>query len=204
MRDLEIRGAGNLLGDEQSGHVAAVGFELYCQMLEDAAEELRAGAEELPAEPREPVRIDVDVDAYVPADYIPFEAAKIDVHRRVAAAREPGELRALREELEDRFGPLPDSVANLLDLQRVRIALGDAGARNVEFRAGRLRVSPVELDSEQRRGSQRAGPGGDLSMARAHDRRPGPGGGGRAPRRAAGARRRARRGQPHRWRPPRA
>jgi transcription-repair coupling factor (superfamily II helicase) len=149
MRDLEIRGAGNLLGDEQSGHVAAVGFELYCQMLEDAAEALRAGAEELPEEPREPVRIDVDVDAYVPSDYIPFEAAKIDVHRRVAAAREPGELRALREELEDRFGPLPGSVANLLDLQRARIALGDAGARNVEFRAGRLRVSPVELDSER-------------------------------------------------------
>jgi transcription-repair coupling factor (superfamily II helicase) len=95
------------------------------------------------------VRIDVDVDAYVPADYIPFEAAKIDVHRRVAAAREPGELRALREELGDRFGELPESVANLLDLQRARIALGDAGARTVEFRAGRLRVSPVELDSEQ-------------------------------------------------------
>jgi transcription-repair coupling factor (superfamily II helicase) len=148
MRDLEIRGAGNLLGDEQSGHVAAVGFELYCQMLEDAAEELRAGITELPAEPREPVRIDVDVDAYVPADYIPFEAAKIDVHRRVAAAREPGELRAVREELEDRFGPVPESVGNLLDLQRVRIALGDAGVRTVEFRAGRLRISPIELDSE--------------------------------------------------------
>ena len=149
MRDLEIRGAGNLLGDEQSGHVAAVGFELYCQMLEDAAEELRAGEAELPTEPKEPVRIDVDVDAYVPADYIPFEAAKIDVHRRVAAAREPGELRALREELEDRFGPVPDSVGNLLDLQRVRIALGDAGVRTVEFRASRLRVSPIELDSER-------------------------------------------------------
>ena len=149
MRDLEIRGAGNLLGDEQSGHVAAVGFELYCQMLEDAAEALRTGAVELPDEPREPVRIDVDVDAYVPSEYIPFEAAKIDVHRRVAAAREPGELRALREELEDRFGPLPRSVANLLDLQRARIALGEAGARNVEFRAGRLRVSPVELDSDR-------------------------------------------------------
>ena len=174
MRDLEIRGAGNLLGDEQSGHVAAVGFELYCQMLEDAAEELRARVEEemrgraadaralpqgatrdLPEArpvdewPREPVRIDVDVDAYIPAEYVPFEAAKIDVHRRVAAAREPGELRALREELEDRFGPLPDSVANLLDLQRARIALGEAGARSVEFRAGRLRVSPIELDSER-------------------------------------------------------
>jgi transcription-repair coupling factor (superfamily II helicase) len=149
MRDLEIRGAGNLLGDEQSGHVAAVGFELYCQMLEDAAEALKAGVEELPEEPREPVRIDVDVDAYIPSKYIPFEAAKIDVHRRVAAAREPGELRGLREELEDRFGPLPGSVANLLDLQRARIALEEAGARNVEFRAGRLRVSPIELDSDR-------------------------------------------------------
>jgi transcription-repair coupling factor (superfamily II helicase) len=149
MRDLEIRGAGNLLGDEQSGHVAAVGFELYCQMLEDAAEALRTGAEELPEEPREPVRIEVDVDAHIPAGYVPFEAAKIDVHRRVAASREAGELRALREELEDRFGPLPESVANLLDLQRVRIALGEAGARTVEFRAGRLRVSPVELDSDR-------------------------------------------------------
>ena len=163
MRDLEIRGAGNLLGDEQSGHVAAVGFELYCQMLEDAAETLRTGAEEamrgraagaaearaVGEEPREYIRVDVDVDAYIPADYIPFEAAKIDLHRRVAAAREPGELRALREELEDRFGSLPGSVANLIDLQRARIALGEAGARNLEFRAGRLRVSPVELDSEQ-------------------------------------------------------
>ncbi len=149
MRDLEIRGAGNLLGDEQSGHVAAVGFELYCQMLEDAAEELRAGVTEGVAEPREPVRVEVDVDAYVPADYIPFEAAKIDVHRRVAAAREPGELRALREELEDRFGEPPQPVTNLIDLQRARITLGDAGARSVEFRAGRLRVAPVELDSSQ-------------------------------------------------------
>jgi transcription-repair coupling factor (superfamily II helicase) len=148
MRDLEIRGAGNLLGDEQSGHVAAVGFELYCQMLEDAAEELRAGAAER-VEPREPVRVDIDVDAYVPADYVPFEAAKIDVHRRVAAAREPGELRALREELEDRFGEPPQPVTNLIDLQMARIALGDAGARSVEFRAGRLRVVPVELDSSQ-------------------------------------------------------
>jgi transcription-repair coupling factor (superfamily II helicase) len=149
MRDLEIRGAGNLLGDEQSGHVAAVGFELYCQMLEDAAEELRTGREELPAEAREPVRVDVDVDAYVPAEYIPFEAAKIDIHRRVAAAREPGELRALRAELEDRFGPTPDAVSNLLELQRVRIMLADAGARTVEFRAGRLRVFPIELESER-------------------------------------------------------
>ena len=87
MRDLELRGAGDLLGDEQSGHVAAVGFELYVSMLDEAVEELRAdgGAERAEAE----VRLDVDVDAYVPADYIPFEAAKIDVHRRVAGAASP-------------------------------------------------------------------------------------------------------------------
>src|SRR5262249_56724057 len=130
-------------------HAAAAGSALSCQRLEDGAEAPRTGGEELPAEPREPVRVEVDVDAYVPADYIPFEAAKIDVHRRVAAAREPGELRALRDELEDRFGQVPESVANLLDLQRARIALGDAGARIVEFRAGRVRVSPIDLDSER-------------------------------------------------------
>jgi transcription-repair coupling factor (superfamily II helicase) len=149
MRDLEIRGAGNLLGEEQSGHVAAVGFELYCQMLEDAADALRSGDGEVVAEERQPVRVEVDVDAYVPADYVPFEAAKIDVHRRVAAARQPGALRALRDELEDRFGPVPEPVENLLAMQRARIELEGAGARLVEFRAGRLRVSPLELDSEQ-------------------------------------------------------
>ena len=168
MRDLEIRGAGNLLGDEQSGHVAAVGFELYCQMLEDAAEELRSGAEERVADERRPVRVDVDVDAYVPADYIPFEAAKIDVHRRVAAARERGELRALRDELSDRFGPVPEPVSNLLELQRVRIELGAAGAGTVEFRSGRLRVSPLELDSEAGRRAAGADRGRDLRVAAAN------------------------------------
>jgi transcription-repair coupling factor (superfamily II helicase) len=117
-------------------------------MLEDAAEALRAGDTELPEEPREPVRIEVDVDAYVPSDYVPFEAAKIDVHRRIVAAREPGELRAIRDELADRFGPPPPPVENLLALQRARIELGLAGAASVEFRGGRLSVTGVELDSD--------------------------------------------------------
>src|SRR5437764_498350 len=101
MRDLEIRGAGNLLGDELSGHVAALGFELYMQMLDEAVAE----AEEGEAEEWEPVRLDVNVDAYVPADYVLYEQAKVEVHRRIAAAREVSELMALRDELEDRFGP---------------------------------------------------------------------------------------------------
>jgi len=145
MRDLDIRGAGNLLGDEQSGHVAAVGFELYCQMIDEAVE---AGAGER-RDGAEPVRLDVPVDAYLPADYVPFEAAKIDIHRRIAASTEPGQLRAIRDELEDRFGPAPAQVENLLELQRARIGLARAGARSVEFRGGRISVAGVELDSDQ-------------------------------------------------------
>ncbi len=149
MRDLEIRGAGNLLGDEQSGHVAALGFELYMQMLDEAVGAAEDGA--APAEEWEPVRLDVNVDAYVPADYIGYEQAKVDVHRRIAAAREVAELVELRRELQDRFGPLPESLENLILLQQARIKLGQAGARAVTFRGDRLAVTPIELRSEQAR-----------------------------------------------------
>jgi transcription-repair coupling factor (superfamily II helicase) len=152
MRDLEIRGAGNLLGAEQSGHVAAVGFELYMQLLEEAVKAGRPTADGVTADDQwEPVRLDVLVDAYIPAQYIPYEVAKIDVHRRIAAAREPADLGAIVEELEDRFGPVPQPVENLVRLQEARIKLGRAGARTVEFRQGRLTVSPIELESGQAR-----------------------------------------------------
>ena len=135
-------------------------------MLDEAvAEALRAGDGGARRGAAEPVRLDVDVDAYVPADYVPFEAAKIDVHRRIAAAREPGELRALRDELEDRFGPLPEPVENLLDA-----AAGADRARRARARAASSsaaagsRSSPVELDSDARRGAARARPRGDLRV----------------------------------------
>jgi transcription-repair coupling factor (superfamily II helicase) len=146
MRDLEIRGAGNLLGDEQSGHVAALGFELYMQMLDEA---VRAAGPAEGEEETEPVRLDVSVDAYVPADYIPYEQAKIDVHRRIAGGRDVADLGLLRDELEDRFGPVPEPLANLLALQQARIKLGQAGARAVTFRGGRLAVTPIDLDAER-------------------------------------------------------
>jgi transcription-repair coupling factor (superfamily II helicase) len=146
MRDLEIRGAGNLLGDEQSGHVAALGFELYMQMLDEAVRQ--AGSEEeQEGELPEPVRLDVNVNAYIPADYVPYEQAKIDVHRRVASALEVAEVERLREELQDRFGPVPEPLENLLALQRARIKFGQAGAQAVSFRGDRLAVTPIELDS---------------------------------------------------------
>jgi transcription-repair coupling factor (superfamily II helicase) len=176
MRDLEIRGAGNLLGDEQSGHVAALGFELYLQMLDEAvradprsrviarrrdddgtgapaAEPLAAAAQagDGDDEGGEPVRLDVNVDAYVPAEYIGYEQAKIEVHRRVVSAAEVADVEQLREELEDRFGPVPEPLENLLALQRARIKFGQAGARTVSFRGGRLAVVPIELDSRRAR-----------------------------------------------------
>ena len=149
MRDLELRGAGNLLGDEQSGHVAALGFELYMQMLDEAVAAMEAEEDGRPPEERpEPVRLDVNVDAYVPADYIPYEQAKVDVHRRIAAAREVADLEELRRELGDRFGEPPQPLQNLITLQQARIKLGEAGARAVTFtREGRLAVTPIELDS---------------------------------------------------------
>jgi transcription-repair coupling factor (superfamily II helicase) len=154
MRDLEIRGAGNLLGDEQSGHVAALGFELYMQMLDEAvsAAEREADAGQGGSgehEPPEPVRLDVNVDAYVPADYIAYEQAKIDVHRRIAGALEVADVEQLRAELEDRFGPVPEPLENLLALQRARIKFGEAGARTVSFHGDRLAVVPIQLDSRR-------------------------------------------------------
>jgi transcription-repair coupling factor (superfamily II helicase) len=146
MRDLEIRGAGNLLGDEQSGHVAALGFELYLAMLDEAVRSMDGVAAD--DEP-EPVRLDVNVDAYVPADYVPYEQAKVDVHRRVAAARDVADLAQLRDELEDRFGPLPEPLDNLIAMQQARIKLGRAGARAVSFRGETLAATPLELTPEQ-------------------------------------------------------
>ena len=142
MRDLEIRGAGNLLGDEQSGHVAAVGFEMYAQLLEEAVAELRG--EELALPPA--VRLELPITAYVPAEYVAFEATKIDVHRRIARATDVAELAAVRDELTDRFGAPPEPVDNLLRLQSLRVGLGQLGATAVVFRSGRLQVEGLKLD----------------------------------------------------------
>ena len=147
MRDLELRGAGDLLGAEQSGHVAAIGFELYVEMLDQAVEELRAagGAERTDEE----VRVDTDVSAFVPSSYVPYEAAKIDIHRRIAGARAPGELRALRDELRDRFGPPPEPIEALLAIQRARIEFSRDGATSLQLRGARIVAEPLDLDSER-------------------------------------------------------
>ena len=147
MRDLEIRGAGDLLGAEQSGHVAALGFELYVEMLNEAVAELTGQARVV----ARPVRVDARVDAYVPAAYIEAEALKIDLHRRIALAEHEDELRELRAATEDRYGPIPEPVENLFRIQEAKLALALVGADYLVFRGGRVSVGPVALSSSELR-----------------------------------------------------
>jgi transcription-repair coupling factor (superfamily II helicase) len=147
MRDLEIRGAGDLLGAEQSGHVAALGFELYVEMLHEAVAEL-SGQRRLAAKP---VRIDVRVDAFVPAAYIAAEALKIDLHRRIALTETEDELHELRVATEDRYGPVPVPVENLFAIQEAKLKLARLGAAYLVFRGGRTSVGPVVLGSGELR-----------------------------------------------------
>jgi transcription-repair coupling factor (superfamily II helicase) len=143
MRDLEIRGAGDLLGPEQSGHVAALGFELYVEMLNEAVAELSGQRRVAPR----PIRIDARVDAYVPASYIAAEALKIDLHRRIALVESEDELRELVAATEDRYGPLPEPVSNLFAIQEAKLKLARLGADYLVYRGGRATVGPLALGS---------------------------------------------------------
>ena len=151
MRDLEIRGAGNLLGDEQSGHVAALGFELYVELLAEAVAEL-SGERRIAARP---VRVDARVDAYVPAEYIASEALKIDLHRRLALVEDEDVLRELQAATEDRFGPLPEPVENLFLIQEAKLKLARAGADYLVFRGGKASVGQMVLGSAELRDLRR-------------------------------------------------
>ncbi len=147
MRDLEIRGAGELLGAEQSGHVAAVGFELYVELLAEAVAEL--SGQRRPA--ARPVRVDARVDAYVPADYIPSEAQKIDLHRRLALSETEDELRELHAAVEDRYGPVPGPVENLFAIQEAKLKLARVGSDYLVYRDGKVTVGPIVLGSGELR-----------------------------------------------------
>jgi transcription-repair coupling factor (superfamily II helicase) len=147
MRDLEIRGAGELLGGEQSGHVAAVGFELYVELLNEAVAELQ-GQRRVAARP---VRVDARIDAYVPQHYVSSEALRIDIHRRLALGETEDELRELQASLEDRYGPLPEPVENLFAIQEAKIKVALLGADYLVFRGGKATVGRLVLGSQELR-----------------------------------------------------
>lgn len=128
MRDLEIRGAGNLLGEEQHGHMEAIGFDLYCRLLEETVAELQGGGGVAPLD----VKVEMRVSAYLPDDYVGDPQQKMDLYRRVARMRNPEGCARLAEEFKDRYGLLPAPVENLLTVQRLRILAGQAGIQEIK------------------------------------------------------------------------
>jgi transcription-repair coupling factor (superfamily II helicase) len=147
MRDLEIRGSGNILGREQHGHLVTIGFELYCRMLDEAVRELKG----LPAEARPEPRLSTDVDAFLPDEYVSEPDEKVAFYKRLADAREVKDIQFLQVELRDRFGRLKPSAQGLFDLRRVRVMGAMAGASAITIRKGRVDVElavapePAEL-----------------------------------------------------------
>jgi transcription-repair coupling factor (superfamily II helicase) len=154
LKDLEIRGAGNVLGVEQSGHVAGVGFDLYVRLVGEAVEAYRAAADgETVTGPQEPkdVRIDLPVDAHLPPDYIASDRLRLEGYRRLAAASSDAEIDAVVEELIDRYGALPEPAERLVAVARLRLLCRAAGITEVSApSAATVRLSPVTLlDSAQ-------------------------------------------------------
>ncbi len=156
MKDLEIRGAGNVLGAEQSGHVAGVGFDLYVRLVGEAVEAYRAAADgktiAAVEEPKD-VRIDLPVDAHLAPDYIGSDRLRLEAYRRLAAAADDPGVDAVVEELIDRYGPLPSAAERLVAVARLRLLLRQYGITEVSsVSESTLRLSPLQLvDSQQLR-----------------------------------------------------
>jgi transcription-repair coupling factor (superfamily II helicase) len=138
LKDLELRGAGNLLGPEQSGFAQAVGFDLYLRLLEETVREMKAGG----ARPRlEPPEVTVHGEAYFPDAYVPDSGQKLQLYRRVSRLADPEELRALRAELRDRFGRWPPEVENLLTVAQLRLLGAQMGAQRISVGEREARLS---------------------------------------------------------------
>jgi transcription-repair coupling factor (superfamily II helicase) len=152
MKDLEIRGAGNILGAEQSGHIAGVGFDLYVRLVGEAVDAFRrhAGAEpaeddEAPAE----VRVDLPIDAHIPHDYVPGERLRLEAYRKIAAASDAEGLAAVRDELVDRYGQPPAPVRRLLAVAGFRHTCRAAGVTEVSMQGNTVRFAPLPLADSQ-------------------------------------------------------
>jgi transcription-repair coupling factor (superfamily II helicase) len=142
MRDLEIRGAGNLLGEAQSGHIAAVGYDLYCQLVTEAVAEMKG--EEIPQVIPE-LKLDVPSDAFLPTEYVPREESRLDAYRRLAGVRSHSDVDDIEREWLDRYGKLPAPAEALLRVGRLRAECHRIGLREVVVENGRAKLGPVTL-----------------------------------------------------------
>jgi transcription-repair coupling factor (superfamily II helicase) len=139
MKDLEIRGAGNLLGGEQSGHIAGVGFDLYVRLVGEAVAEFKGEGEQAPVE----VRIELPVDAHLPHDYVPGERLRLEAYTKLAQVKDEEELGAIEAELTDRYGAPPPPVRTLLEVARLRTVARAAGIADIGTQGATIRFSPV-------------------------------------------------------------
>ncbi|MEV0059248.1 transcription-repair coupling factor [Nocardia sp. NPDC050718] len=154
MKDLEIRGAGNVLGAEQSGHVAGVGFDLYVRLVGEAVEAYRAAADGKPivTEETKEVRIDLPVDAHIPPDYVASDRLRLEAYRKLAAAQDDAALAAVVEELVDRYGPLPVEVGRLASVAKLRLLARAYDVAEIVVTGTTLKIAPLTLpDSKQLR-----------------------------------------------------
>jgi transcription-repair coupling factor (superfamily II helicase) len=158
MRDLEIRGAGNLLGAEQHGHIAEVGFDLYVKLMASAVDEAKG----LPWREGGEVRIDLPLNAFIPKSYVADENLRLESYRRIASATDASDIEEVRAELADRYGtPLPPSVEALFEVAALRRLMMSAGITEVATVARKLRVRPIELEESRQVRLQRILPGAE-------------------------------------------
>jgi transcription-repair coupling factor (superfamily II helicase) len=155
MKDLEIRGAGNLLGGEQSGHIANVGFDLYVRLVGEAVAEFKGEK----TEPEADVKVDLPVDAHLPHDYIPGERLRLEAYRKLAAISSPADLEAVRAEITDRYGQLPQPVENLFAVAAFRSRARAAGLTEVSLQGRNIRFAPIALPESKVMRLQRLYPG---------------------------------------------
>jgi transcription-repair coupling factor (superfamily II helicase) len=158
LKDLEIRGAGNLLGGEQSGHIADVGFDLYMRMVGEAVNDYKSGIIETEEISHE-CKIEIPVDAHLPEDYVDSERLRLDIYRRLAEVSAPLEIKPIEEELIDRFGPLPDPVIALIQVATLRASARKLGIREMIQQGKNLRISPIKLPESKQLKMQRIYPG---------------------------------------------
>ena len=158
LKDLEIRGAGNLLGGEQSGHIADVGFDLYMRMVGEAVNDYKTGIVETEEISHE-CKIEIPVDAHLPDNYVDSERLRLDIYRRLADVKDPVEIKPIEEELIDRFGPMPDSVIALVQVAVLRASARKLGIHEMIQQGKNLRISPIKLPESKQLKMQRIYPG---------------------------------------------
>jgi transcription-repair coupling factor (superfamily II helicase) len=142
MRDLEIRGAGSLLGESQSGHIAAVGYDLYCQMVTEAVSEMKG---EPPKKAPAEIKLDVPTDSFLPTDYVAKEELRLEAYRRLAGVQTDAQVDDIRAEWEDRYGPLPEPAEALLQVGYLRAQCHRLGLRDIQISTSDAKLAPLEL-----------------------------------------------------------